>query len=156
MNERKQVVQQTNLLQARKNVREELEVGLLRPHGKLWTMDVFTWFKPSFQELENTLSSFPYPTIWFGTQQEIEEILVEDETWIQRISLVCMFENNSVGLSADIIHRIPSFLTCNQLEDGLELLKKLKISKSVLLFTSSSENWKEHKQIFERYLQIHQ
>lgn len=156
MSERKQVVQHSNLLQARKNNREELEVGMLRPHGKLWTMDIFTWFKPSIHDLENTLSSFPYPTIWFGTQQEIESILVEDETLIKRICLVCMFENDSVKLPVEVIHSLRSFLTCKNLEDGLEMLKNLKISKSVLLFTSSSENWKEHKHIIETYLQIHQ
>lgn len=156
MSEGTKIKHTSDLLQTRNQVREELETGMLRPHGKLWNMDVFSWYKPNKHELENTISAFPFPTIWFGTRAEIEAVLEADEEWMHHISLICLYDHGSLSLPNDVLHRIPTVLACKDLADGLELLKKLKQAKSVLLFTASGEQWKTFKNTFETYLSIHQ
>jgi hypothetical protein len=144
------------LLTAREQSREDHEIGMLRPHGKLWGMDVFTWFKPSKHELENTINAFPFPTIWFGSSKEMNAAFETSEEWHKNISLVCVYNSGKIEFVHDISENTPSILACADINDGLEILKNKKKSKSVLLFTADGEQWKEFKAIFENYLRIHQ
>jgi len=61
---KKQIGAEESLLKARVEGMHQLEKGSLRPHGKLWGMDVFSWYNPMRFELENVLSSFPSPVLW--------------------------------------------------------------------------------------------
>ena len=153
---KKNINQIDQLLQARKNQLENPSVGSLRSHGKLWGMDVFSWFKPNLIELENTISSFPFPVCWYANERDVLHLMQEDTAWVSNIKLLCTFDKAGYTLPNSVLDTVNSVLGSASLEDALELLKSLKITQSVLLFTDSSENWKEIKDQFDSFLALHQ
>jgi hypothetical protein len=156
METKKQISQQEQLIQARQKQLENLAVGSLRSHGKLWGMDVFSWFKPNVNELENTISSFPFPVCWFSNEDDVLSLINENNDWISNIKLLCTYDKAGYKISNKSLDTIETVLGAKSLTDALELLKVLKIKQSVLLFTCNTENWKEVKDEFDAYISFHQ
>lgn len=153
---KKSISQQEQLLQARQQQLENPVVGSLRSHGKLWGMDVFSWFKPSLHELENTISSFPFPVCWFSNEADVLSLVNENNAWISNMKLLCTYDKAGFKISNKSLDTIDNVLGSASLTDALELLKVLKVRQSVLLFTCSAENWKEVKAEFDDYISLHQ
>jgi hypothetical protein len=147
---------QRQLLDARKQNLEEQVIGSLRSHGKLWGMDVFSWYKPSLYELENTLSSFPAPICWLANENDILNLLKEETYWINNVKLICSYDRAGFKLPNKILDSVDDVLGAAEINDALFLLRSLKKSQGILLFTSSGENWAQYKQSFEAFLDIHQ
>jgi hypothetical protein len=147
---------QKQLLDARKQSLDEQVIGLLRSHGKLWGMDVFSWNKPSLYELENTLSSFPAPICWFANESDILNLLKEETYWINNVKLICSYDKAGFKLPNKIMDSVDTVLGAADINDALYLLRSLKKSQGILLFTSSGENWSSSKQTFEAFLALHQ
>lgn len=153
---KKNISQQEQLLQARQQQLENPVVGSLRSHGKLWGMDVFSWFKPSLNELENTISSFPFPVCWFSNEEDVLSLVNENNVWISNVKLLCTYDKAGFKISNKSLDTIDNVLGSASLTDALELLKVLKVSQSVLLFTCSAENWKEVKAEFDAFISLNQ
>jgi len=145
---------QEQLLQARNGSLQEGVAGMLRPHGKLWGMDVFSWYNPALFELENTLSCFPAPVLWIGNEMDIQELVRNNSGWVSNLSLICA--HDAVALTLPAESTIETTLGAGALKDALELLRTLKKSNGIFLFTASGDNWKEHQAEFEYFLEIHQ
>jgi hypothetical protein len=143
----KKIAKPDQLLQARQEQLDNKVLGTLRTHGKLWSVDVFSWYKPDVYELENTLSSFPAPIYWFNTQKEIDAILKEDTTWISNVKVLCVLDNENFQLS-----EVERTFGVNSIENALEVLEILATKKGILLFTCSTENWFEIKTKFENFI----
>ena len=144
------------LLQARSEGLENRKESMLRPHGKLWGMDVFSWYQPNVHILANTLHSFPFPVVWVGNANDIRQTLEEDPTVCVQINTLLTFDNPVFMLATDEMSKIKNVLGVNSLEDGLKMIKAFKRKNSVLLFSASGENWKESKQAFENFLSLFQ
>ena len=144
------------LVEARQRQLTTPPVGSLRSHGKLWGMDVFSWFKPSLGELENTLSSFPGPICWYANEAEILDLIKEDQQALKNIHMVCSYDRAGFSLPNKVIDHLNVVLGAAEITDALELLKSFKNQHQVLLFTSSSANWKNDHQNFEAFLQKNQ
>ena len=156
METKKYISKNDQLLHARKEQIENPVVGSLRSHGKLWGMDVFSWFKPNLFELENTISSFPFPIVWFSNEDDVLNLINENTTWVTNVKLICTYDKAGFKLSNKLLDKIENVLGTASLADALELLKVLKVKQSVFLFTSSSDNWKEVKEEFDNYLTLNQ
>ena len=63
------------LLEARQEGLRNAENSSIRPHGKLWEMDVFSWYKPNIHVLANTIHAFPFPVIWVANSSDIIEAI---------------------------------------------------------------------------------
>jgi hypothetical protein len=142
------------LLQAR--TRNLNEIGILRPHGKLWGMDVFSWYNPTIFEIENTLASFPSPVIWFANEKSVLQLLDTTQNWLPNVKLVCIYDKGGFVLPNEVLDEIETVLGCKEIEDALDLIKVLKMKQGIFLFTASGEKWKEQRDSFESYLEIHQ
>jgi hypothetical protein len=147
---------QEQLLQARKENLESQIVGTLRSHGKLWGMDVFSWYKPSLFELENTLSSFPSPICWFANEIDVLNLLQEETNWISNVKLLCTYDKEGFKLPNKIMDNIETILGVSKIDEALDLMRLIKKAQGILLFTSSGENWKLTKNTFEEFLSLHQ
>jgi hypothetical protein len=144
------------LLQARQQNLENQVVGTLRSHGKLWGMDVFSWYKPSLYELENTLSSFPAPICWFANENDVLNLLTEKTDWLSNVKLVCTYDKAGFKLPNQIMDYVETILGAAKIDDALNLLRATKKAQGILLFTSSGENWNLSKNTFEEFLSLHQ
>lgn len=148
--------QQDQLLQARDQGLQQIENGMLRPHGKLWGMDVFSWYNPLVFELENTLSSFPAPVLWFGNESDILKLISENTDCLAHVKLLCTHDRAGFVLPENMLSEIETVLGTTELKDALDLIRGTKRSQGILLFTASGNDWKERKEAFEFFLDIHQ
>jgi hypothetical protein len=144
------------LLEARNEGLKNMKESTLRPHGKLWGMDVFSWYQPNVHVLSNTLHAFPFPIIWIGNVLDIFSVVNEDPSVCLQLNSVITFDETRFSLPIESMTKIKNFAGVNSLEDALKLLRSFKFKNAVLLFSASGDEWKEDKQTFESFLNIHQ
>ena len=144
------------LMEARNESLKKMKELTLRPHGKLWGMDVFSWYQPNVNLLSNTLHSFPFPVVWVGNAADINQTIDEDPSVCIQLNSVITFDNPFFSLSLETMTKIDNVGGVNSLEEALILLKSVKKKNSVLLFSASGENWSHKKEIFEEFLNVHQ
>lgn len=154
--ELKKVDRQAQLLQARKESLEAAEKMSLRPLGKLWGMDVFTWYKPAVVELSATISTFPFPVFWLANELHIREMAQVDPETLRSIQWCAQFDNPQLSIPSDIIASMPLVTGTESLEDALEFLKNNKQARHILLFTVQGNEWKTKMEVFENFVKLHQ
>lgn len=141
-----------DIVQLRQQQLDEIPVGMLRTHGKLWGMDVFSWNKPNLHELENTLMSFPAPITWFANQSDAKALLTKDKKWISKISLLCTHDGAGLFLENEVLDNIETVSGAKEMQDILNMLPSMSGKTGVLLFTFSGDNWKIASQLFHTFL----
>jgi hypothetical protein len=141
-----------DLVQFRQQQMEEIPVGMLRTHGKLWGMDVFSWNKPNLHELENTLMSFPAPITWFANKSDAERLLTSDKKWLSKINLLCTHDGAGLFLENQVLDQIQTVSGAKDMDDLLQLLPSLTSKNGVLLFTFSGDDWKASSKLFHEFL----
>lgn len=152
----KKVDQQAQLLQARRESLEAAERMSLRPLGKLWGMDVFTWHKPEIVELAATISTFPFPVFWLSNELIIREMALVDPEALRSVQWCAQFDNPQLSIPSESISEIPLVTGTESLEDALEFLKKTKQPRHILLFTVQGNDWKTDMELFENFVTLHQ
>ena len=145
-----------SLIDSRKGSLEKMQKTSIRPHGKLWGMDVFSWYLPTADLLANTLHTFPFPVVWLGGAKEINETLVLDKELTLHIETILFHDSSKVNLSIEDWRNTKSVAAVSNLKDALRLVSSFKQMNTVLLFTDSSENWESKKDTFENFLSLHQ
>lgn len=155
--QKKQDIQpKEQLLQTRERNLELVEKSSLRPHGKLWGMDVFTWYNPATFELENTLTSFPFPVIWFGNHADISALIETSTDAWSNLHTICVYDSGVVEIPMDAMHTIENVLGVQHFQDMFEFIRTFKQKNAIFLFTASGKNSSEHKKQFEDFLHLHQ
>jgi hypothetical protein len=144
------------LLEARNEGLDNMKDSALRPHGKLWGMDVFSWYKPNVHILANTLHAFPFPVVWIGNVSDIFSVIKEDPTVCIQLNTIITFDEPRFILPSPEISKIKNIAGLYSLEDSFQFLKSFKKKNAVLLFSASDEDWKEKKLMFEDFLSLHQ
>ena len=144
---------QEELLRSRNEV-IQTKSSPMRPQGKLWGMDVFTWINPEPGALLNTLESFPFKVLWMGGVEEVSAILSTDESALKVIDTVVTYNANIFGLNEDWLGSLVNGAGTSNLVDALYFVDYFKAPKTVLLFTSSGEQSAERMTDFENYLQL--
>ena len=144
------------LLDARNEGLKNMRENSLRPHGKLWGMDVFSWYQPNVNLLSNTLHSFPFPVVWIGNAIDINNTIVEDPSVCVQLTSVLAFDTSKFSVSLESLNKIQNVAAVNNLEDALKLLKAMKQKNAVLLFSVSGVDWSDIKENFENFLNMHQ
>ncbi len=147
---------ENRLLEARNEGLNKAKELTLRPHGKLWGMDVFSWYQPNVHLLTNTIHSFPFPVVWIGNAADINNAIEEDFDVCVQLNSVVTFDNSLLNLSDEALNKIPNVAGVSSLSDALILLKTFKKKNSVFLFSASGEDWEENKKTFEEFLELFQ
>jgi hypothetical protein len=143
------------LLEARQEGLKNAENSSIRPHGKLWEMDVFSWYKPNIHVLANTIHAFPFPVIWVANSSDIIEAIEEEETICSHLHAVLAFDNSKFVMDFPMNKGIKNVAGTNSVEHTLALINGLKQKNTILLFSASDENWQEEKLYFDVFLTQH-
>ena len=144
------------LIDARKEGLQNAEKTSIRPHGKLWEMDVFSWYKPNLQILANTLHAFPFPVVWIGNSTDIIRVLEEDSSLDSNLHGVFAYDNAKFIMELNSKWKIKNSAGTNSVEHTLALIQAIKQKNTVLLFTSTDDEWSIKKDYFDNYLKLNQ
>ena len=154
MNTKLQTGQAQSLLDARQEALKAAERQSLRPLGKLWGMDVFTWYNPSVNELSATISTFPFPVFWLGNAALVKELAHVDPKSMRLLAWCGQYDNAQIDLPADVLGPMPLFTATESVEDALTVLRSVKQNRHILLFTVSGNEWKTKLADFENFVQL--
>lgn len=142
------------LLKARKEALTFQEESSLRPLGKMWGMDVFTWSSPYPGMLSNTLHAFPFPVIWIGNSTDVLATLDGDQSLCTKIHSLILFDAPIFELKGQWVDQLRNCAGTSNVNEAMEMLKVFKESHKVLLFTSSGENGTQYRTEFENYVKL--
>lgn len=149
-----QKVQGQPLLDARGEALKAAERQSLRPLGKLWGMDVFTWYNPGVHELSATITTFPFPVFWLGNAHLVKELAQVDPRVMRSLAWCGQFDNAHIDLPADVIGPMPLVTATEHLEDAMEIVRHVKQNRHILLFTVSGNEWKTKLTDFEAFVRL--
>lgn len=142
------------LLRAREESLRNHEEGSLRPLGKMWGMDVFTWVNPYPGMVSNTIHSFPFPVVWIGNSTDVFNTINEDETLCSNLHAIVLSDASILDLNATIVDNVHNCAGTNSVLEAIEMVKVFRSQQKVLLFTSSGENAFKNKEEFENYVKL--
>lgn len=144
------------LLRARQESIRENADGGLRPLGKLWGMDAFSWHNPYTGMLANTIQSFPFKVIWLGNTEDIVSALKEGEYLVSNLDSVITTDSAEFRLETHWVKSIRNYAGTGSVKDAVEMLKIFREPQKVLLFTSSGTEALEARNEFESYVKLAQ
>lgn len=154
MQTRQKIQGQQQLLEAREEALRAAESHLLRPLGKLWGMDVFEWYNPSVYELSATISTFPFPVFWLGNEAMVSELAQVDPAVMRSLAWCAQYDSPQMRIPADVLMPMPLATATESLEDTLLMLRHIRQSKHILLFTVNGNEWKTKWNVFEQFVRI--
>lgn len=139
-----------NLLQSREESLRMLLEQPLRPHGKLWGMDVFTWANVTPINLVATIHAFPFKVVWVGGCSEILRAIYEDMAICSNLQKIIIHEEQNTVLT-DKQKEIGMVFAAEMQQVTQEIRETLPHAK-ILLFTASGTNWQEQMRVYEEFL----
>lgn len=144
------------LLEARQEALSQFKEGTIRPHGKLWGMDVFSWANPNPELVASTIDSFPFPVTWIG-EKELFDWVAENhaEIWAS-IETVVSYNSPGLYLTAEHFKIIRTVVGAQNVKDALTLFNGIHGKSGVLLFTSSGPEWERINNEFTAFVKMHQ
>ena len=145
-----------NLLEVRKETLKRITTDSIRPHGKLWGMDVFSWANPDIGLISSTIHSFPFPVVFVAPSKLTMSIVEHDQTVISNIHAVVSYEDihppfNKVNL--DAIEFVDIF---NNVKDALNKISERRLKRGVVLFCYEGLDVEHYKKQFNDFLELHQ
>ena len=140
------------LLQARKEALDRMNRTSMRPHGKVFGMDVFTWFDYQLDDLVNTILSFPYPVHWIAKKNEVFVATNQSNDIIEKIDTVALYDSPCFELPNETADKIKNCISVDSMESAMIMMKAVEHFPSVLLITGSSEDWEQNKEYIEGYI----
>ena len=142
----------SQLLQARNEGLLAAEKQSLRPLGKLWGMDVFSWYNPSINELSATLATFPFPIFWMGNTATINQMAQSDPTSLKALAWCAQYDSAQISLDSSVLGPMELFTATETIEETLTILKHIKQSKYMVLFTVVGNEWKHKMEMVEDFV----
>lgn len=149
-----QKVRIESLLEARGEALKAAERQSLRPLGKLWGMDVFTWYDPKVGELSATIATFPFPVFWLGNARLVKELAQVDPAVMRTLTWCGQYDDAQLQLPADVLAPMPLVTATETLEDALEIVRHIRQNRHILLFTVSGNEWKTKLADFEAFVKL--
>ena len=155
MEEKKIIINSSQqLAEARAENLKNVEAATLRPHGKMWGMDVFSWYNPSNDDLLTLFQSFPAPITWIGNKSMIESVFAEASDSIVNLKVVCAY--NQVDLKLENANYLDAVHGTEDVKSAFDIVKVRKQGNGIILFTASGNEWATQRNDFEYYLKIEQ
>ena len=147
----KQVKKDHNLLEVRKEALENVVNGSIRPHGKLWGMDVFSWQNPQLDAITSTIHSLPFPIVWLASTDLLNEAYTNDETILSNIHAAISYEK---GVSKEIV--FPDAISSESIQKAFEVMNENRLKRGVILFCHTGIDSEYYQNAFKAYLELHQ
>lgn len=144
------------LLQARQEALGEMRHGKIRPHGKLWGMDVFSWPNPDHELLCTTIGSFPFPVVWLGTGEQMMDCLERHSELTSNLKSVVAYPTTDLIFKLKNLVAVPEVVGVESMQDALIMVKGLQTSGTILLFTTEGAEWERELADFVNFIDLHQ
>ena len=142
-----------NLLEIRQETLKNVSNETIRPHGKLWGMDVFSWINPKPAVLAATMDSFPFPIFWISSSPERKEVLEVNVELNAKIHFSALIDDEKLSKEKYFLN---NGVVVSSLNEAFDKINNLKIKPSILLFTYSKSDWEYQKNRFNDYLSMAQ
>ena len=142
------------LAEARAENLKQVESSTLRPHGKMWGMDVFSWYNPLVDDLLTLFQSFPAPITWIGNSSMIENVFASDTDSLVNLTVVCA--HNQADFKLANSEYLEAVHGAEEMKSAFEIIKARKQGNGIILFTASGNDWTSQRDAFEYYLKIEQ
>lgn len=143
------------LLEARKEGIDRFKEGMLRPHGKLFGMNVFSWMNPNLEAIQTTIKTLPFPVFLIANLDLINALKQDVELMSCMDSIVC-FDHANFFLEINELLLIRNAAGTGSVKDALCFVSAFKDKDCVFLFSSNSVEFEHHKLEFESFLKLHQ
>lgn len=152
----KDVAKKINLLDARKEALEQAKYGSIRPHGKLWGMDVFSWVNPEMEVLISTFHSFPFPVVFICDTTLMEACVENDSTFLMNChQLYTVQTGDSRQLTLDARYE-NKWSEMESLSAVFSAIERNKLAKGVVLFCAEGVDAEVNHSDFLQLLSTHQ
>jgi hypothetical protein len=155
--EKKNVTNQPaqQLAEARaENLIKQAEASSLRPHGKMWGMDIFSWYNPLTDDLLTLFQSFPAPITWIGNHSVIENLFKTDADSLVNLTVVCA--HNQVEFALTNAMYLEGIHGAENIKNAFDIVKARKQKNGIIFFTASGKDWMAQRDTFEYHLKIEQ
>lgn len=131
-----QLSTEEQLLQAReRGLQEAAQVEAMKAHGKVLEMDTFSWISPQIDTLASVIGSFPFPVQWVANHDLVKLCLHHYPELADDLRSVIIHDRAILDIDRDLLHLIPNIACIEGITEALELLKSMRLPKSVFLFT---------------------
>lgn len=128
---------ESDLLRARREGLERARsLEAMQALGKWKSMDVFYWANPHFDALATVISSFPFPVLWVGKQNQIKCAVKYYPEVLDTIETVIVSDYGNVKLSVDQIFTIDKVAGAGDVQASLDLVNSFEDARRVFLFTT--------------------
>lgn len=148
-----QIKTKHNLLEVRKEALEQAIHGSIRPHGKLWGMDVFSWENPTAEMIASTIHSFPFPVVWLGDSQLLTSVVEYDASILSNIHAVVSYEGK---LDMSTFQEVGFVSEQTDVQQALQKMSEFRLKRGVVLFCHSGTDSEFYKNAFKTFLGFHQ
>lgn len=153
MKKLKTAVTEADLLQARKEGLERARsLDAMQALGKWKGMDVFAWANPHFDALSTVISSFPFPVIWVGKQNQIKCAVKYYPEVLDTIETVIVSDRGNVKMSGEDIFNLEKVAATGDLESAIKIVASFENARRVFLFTTEGETAFNEVNKFQEYI----
>ncbi len=142
------------LLSARQETLQKLQTTAMRPHGKLWGLDVFSWLEPDMELLANTIHSFPFQVVWISNKEILEGAVAADPQILSNVVNCVVLGTNIFDVNTELVINIGTVAGLNSLTEALNWIRPMQYKKTILLYTEKLENVEREGDQFEELLKI--
>lgn len=153
----KEIKTEHNLLEARKKALSQVVYGSIRPHGKLWGMDVFSWINPDIEAVSLTIHAFPFPILWLSPSGLFSAVLGHDDSIVTNIqTVITCDESTESTLSKEKLTEDLHLITTNDIHQAFQEMNALQFKPGIILFCTEGADSEMHQKAFSNYLELHQ
>ncbi len=150
--ELKRKITENSLLEARAEALKNAESQSLRPLGKLWGMDVFTWVNPSVYELSATLSAFPFPVFLLAPFNVLNEIALVDSETLKMVQWIAQYDNSANKIDPSISADLMQYSATDSIASTIDLLRQNQLDRHIVLFIAAGNEWKTKLNEFDEFV----
>lgn len=144
-----------NLLDAREQTLRTINHRAIRPHGKFWGMDVFSWANPVGEELAATIHAFPFPIIWIGNEDILNWMNSNEPDIWSNVKTVIVYDQPRFLFKDANFMNIEKIIALHSIEDALQFIQFHSKKGSVLLFTATDLEWERNYKAFTSFIETH-
>lgn len=144
-----------NLVDARKEALKEEAKGTLRPHGKLWGKDAFSWNNPTTELFAMTMHAFPFPILWVTPAGFANEVVKMDPSVMSNVNSIVSYGDGET-LNEQLFVDAKNIQCVIDPIEGLLSVRDSALKHAVILFVTIGENGVVTKEQFSAFLNVHQ
>ena len=146
-------ITEADLLRARKEGLERARsLDAMQALGKWKSMDVFAWANPHFDVLANVISSFPFPVVWVGKQNQIKCAVKYYPEVLDTIETIIVDDHGNIKMDEEDIFNTEKVAGVGDVKSALDMLCSFEPARRVFLFTTEGAHARSEFDLLLEYI----